>query len=216
VIGLTSELILHMLATWERQISTVRNILSVLLGQNGSQLDDESLRTFMVEGESIVNGCSLAVDSLTSPDGLQPLTPNTLLTTKSKVILPPPGNYVRTDLYTRKRWCRVQFLANEFWSRWKKEYLQSLQLRSKWIKLQRNLEVIVKDDTLARNNWKLGRIAEDLLDNDSLVRKVKIMMADSSLDNKGKRVKAVSIIERPVHSLVLVRKWNSGRLGYPH
>ena len=155
-----------------------------------------------------MNGRPLTVDSLSSPDGLEPLTPNTLLTMKSKVVLPPPGNFERADLYLRKRWRRVQFLANEFWSRWKKEYLQSLQLRSKWVKPQRNLEVddlvIVKDDTLARNNWKVGKIVKTLPDDDGLVRKVKVMMADSNLDSKGKRVKAVSVLERPVHSLVLL------------
>ena len=127
---------------------------------------------------------------------------------KSRIVLPPPGSYERTDLYARKRWRRVQFLANEFWSRWKREYLQSLQLRNKWVKPQRNLEVgdivIVKDNTLARNNWKLGKIVEALPDDDGLVRKVKVMMSDSSLDRKGKRTKALSILERPVHGLVLL------------
>ena len=79
---------------------------------------------------------------------------------------------------------------------------------SKWVKPQRNLEVddlvILKDDTLARNNWEVGKILEVLPDDDGLVRKVKIMMADSSLDSKGKRVKAVSVLERSVHSLVLL------------
>ena len=75
----------HMGGAWERQIRTVRNILSVLLDQHGSLLDDESLRTLMIEAESVVNGRPLTVDSLSSPDGLEPLTPNTMLTMKSKV-----------------------------------------------------------------------------------------------------------------------------------
>ena len=40
---------------WERQIRTVRSVLFSLLASNGSQLDDESLRTLMCEIESIVN-----------------------------------------------------------------------------------------------------------------------------------------------------------------
>ena len=35
------------------------------------------------------------------------------------------GNY-------RKIWRRVQYMFNVFWSRWKNEYLQILQMRSKW------------------------------------------------------------------------------------
>ena len=61
----------HMGGVWERQIRTVRNVLSVLLDQHGSQLDDESLRTFMTEAESIVNGRPLAVDTLNSPEHME-------------------------------------------------------------------------------------------------------------------------------------------------
>ena len=111
-------------------------------------------------------------------------------------------------MYARKRWRRVQFLANEFWSRWKREYLQSLQVRSKWNNPQRNLQmndiVIVKDDNLPRNRWKLGRIEEVYLDNDGLVRKVKLRISDPNLDNQGKRVNDITFVERPIHKLVLL------------
>ena len=203
----------HMGGAWERQIRTVRSILSVLLDQHGSQLDDETLRTFMIEAEAVVNGRPLTVDNFTSPTGVEPLTPNNLLTMKSKIVMPPPGKYERVDLYSRKRWRRVQFLANEFWSRWKREVLQSLQLRNKWQKPQRNLSVgdivIVKDDNLARNQWKLGRISECFPSDDGLVRKVKVMMSDSCLDNSGKRTKALNIVDGPVHSLVLLLECNT-------
>ena len=99
---------------WERQIRTVRNVLAVLLDQCGKQLDDESLRTFMTEAEVVVNSRSLTVESLSSPDGVEPLTPNHLLTGKSNVVLPPPGVFQRADVYLRKRWRRVQYLANKF------------------------------------------------------------------------------------------------------
>jgi hypothetical protein len=41
----------HMGGVWERQIRTVRSVLSALLQSNGSQLDDELLRTLMCETE---------------------------------------------------------------------------------------------------------------------------------------------------------------------
>ena len=43
----------HMGGMWERQIRTVRRVLSPLLDNHGSQLGDESLRTLMVETEAI-------------------------------------------------------------------------------------------------------------------------------------------------------------------
>ena len=52
----------HMGGVWERQIRTVRSVLSSLLNNNGPQLDDESLRTLMCEAEAIVNSRPLTVN----------------------------------------------------------------------------------------------------------------------------------------------------------
>ena len=57
---------------------------------NGAQFDDESLRTFFCEAEAIVNSRPLIVD-ISDPDSPSPLTPNHLLTVKSKLVLPLPG-----------------------------------------------------------------------------------------------------------------------------
>ena len=107
----------HMGGVWERQIRSVRNVLSSLLQDNGRQLDDESLRTLMCEAEAIVNSRPLTVNQLADPDSPSPLTPNHLLTMKTKVVLAPPGAFQPADVYCRKRWRRVTHLANEFWTR---------------------------------------------------------------------------------------------------
>ena len=137
-------------------------MLSALLMHHGSQLDDEALRTFMIEAESIVNCCTLAVYDLTSPDCLESLSPNQLLTLQSHVVLPPPGTFQWEDLYSKKRWQCVQYLGHEFWQKWKAEFLQSLQARQKWVKPTRNLEVddvvILKDESLPQNNWQLAGV----------------------------------------------------------
>ena len=130
----------HMGGVWERQIRTVRSILTNLLSTLGKQLDDESLRTLVCEVTAIVNSRPLSVENLNDPQS-QVLTPNHLLTMKTKVILPPPGKFIRTDLYVRKRWRRIQYLANEFWFRWRREYLSNLQSREKWVKKKRNLKI---------------------------------------------------------------------------
>ena len=103
----------HMGGSWERLIRTVRSVLSVLLQEHGSQLDDEALRTLMTEADVI---CSrpLTVENLSDHESPDPLTLNHLLTSKTEVVLPPPGCFERLDLYSRKRWCRLQFLANQF------------------------------------------------------------------------------------------------------
>ena len=198
----------HMGGSWERQIRTVRNVLSVMMASNGAQLDDESLTTFFCEAEAIVNSRPLTVDSINDPDSLSPLTPNHLLTMKSKIVLPPPGVFESADHYSIKRWRRVQHLANEFWSRWRKEFLHGLQQRQKWRNQKRNLQVgdivIVKDANLPRNCWRLGRISKTFLGEDGYVRTVELTVGDPSLDTKGKRTSALKTIQRPIHKLILL------------
>jgi hypothetical protein len=195
----------HMGGFWERQIRTVRNVLTVLLDNHGTIVDDESLRTFVLEAEAIVNSRPLTTEN---PDHLEPLTLNHLLTMKSKVILPPPGNFQGADTYSRKRWPRVQYLVNEFWFRSRNEFIQSLQVRQKWMRPRKNLKigdvVIVKDIDTPRNRWKLARIVETYPENDGLVRKVKIALADSTLDDQGRRKRPISYLDRPVQKFVLL------------
>ena len=106
----------------------------------------------MLESEAIVNSRPLSTDDLADPDSLDVLTPNHLLTMKTSVVPAPPGNFQRADVYSRKRWRRVQQLTDEFWQRWRKGYLQSLQVRKNWTEPRRNLEigdvVILKDESV--------------------------------------------------------------------
>ena len=121
----------HMRGVWERQIKSVRNVFSSLLQDDGRQLNDESLRTLMCEAEAIVNSRPFTVNQLADPDSPSPLTPNHLLTMKSKVILAPPGVFKAADIYCRKCWRQVQHLAIEFWTCWRKEFFLSLHQRQK-------------------------------------------------------------------------------------
>lgn len=93
----------HMGGVWERQIRSVRNVLVALMRDHGIQLCDEGLRTLMCEAAAIVNSRPLSVQNISDPMSPEPLTPNHLLTMKSKLILPPPGRFQRPDLYSRKR-----------------------------------------------------------------------------------------------------------------
>ena len=155
----------HMGGVWERQIRSVRKILAGILHENGEQLDDESFRTVLCEVEAIVNSRPLTFPS-SDPNDLNSISPSNILTMKTQVILPTPGAFERADLYLRRRWRRVQYLANLFWSRWKKKYLVSLQMRQKWTKSKRNITVgdivLIKDDSLPRNEWLMGRVRNQI------------------------------------------------------
>ena len=127
---------------------------------------------------------------------------------KTSDVLPPPGSFQVADLYSKKRLSRIQNLANEFWIKWKADFLQSLQTRQKWARASRNGKVddvvIVKDEGLPWNQWRLARVVETYPSDDALVRKVKLLVADSSLDKCGKRSKPPVYLDRPVQKLVLL------------
>lgn len=184
----------HMGGVWERQIRTVRSTLAGIMREHVGMLDDESFRTLLVEVESIVNSRPLTFPSSDVNDSNR-LTPNHILTMKSKVVMPPPGNFQRADVYLRKRWRRVQYLANLFWTRWRKEYMHTLQARNKWNHPQRNFEpgdiVLVVDEHSARNQWQMARVISVNIDKKNLVRSATIKTMSS-------------ILERPISKLVLL------------
>ena len=198
----------HQGGAWERQIRSLRSVFNALIGSNGHLLDDDGFRTFMAEATHIVNSRPLTVTSLNDPMSLQPLTPNHLLTMKSNVVLPPPGVFQTADTYCRKRWRRVQYLLDSFWTRWKSEVLALWQTRQKWCKSRRNLQVgdvvLLVDEQLARCQWRLGRIVEVYPGQDPLVRKVKLMVGDPGLTSKGVRKGNPKYLERPVQKLILL------------
>ncbi|XP_039546986.1 uncharacterized protein LOC120492801 [Pimephales promelas] len=198
----------HTGGVWERQIRTVRSVLNSTLSLSSGRLDDSSLRTFFYEAMAIVNSRPLTVDNLNDPKSPEPLTPNHLLTLKTTQALPPPGKFVREDVYARKRWRHVQYLAEQFWGRWQKEYVSNIATRQRWLTPRRNMQVgdivLEKADDLPRNEWRLAKVIETVVDKDGLVRRAKIRFGDRKLGKDGKRLNKPSIVDRPVQKLVLL------------
>ena len=198
----------HFGRIWERQIRSIRRIMTALLSQYNCQLSDECLRTFLYETAAIINSRPLTVECLSDPNSVTPLTPNHLLTAKSELILPPPGNFVSANMYCRNRWKRVQYLANQFWIRWRSEYLLNLQSRQKWSKPTRNTKiddiVLIKDDNLPRGQWLIGKVVKLYTSQDHMIRSVKLLIGTSQLTEVGKRQSPVKYLDRPIHKLVLL------------
>ena len=97
----------HMGGIWEKQIRSAHVILSSLLSAHGKSLDKESLLTLVAETEGILNSWPLTVETISDPTSDLPLALSIILTMKLKVVMPPPGDFSRPDLYCRKRWHRV-------------------------------------------------------------------------------------------------------------
>ena len=191
----------HFGGIWERQIGTVRRVLDAMFLDLGKhQLTHEILVTFLAEAAAIVNSrplCCISPDA----DDPQPLNPSMLLTHKTQQLQPLPGNFVRQDEYGRRRWRRVQYLADQFWVRWKREYLQSLQPRRKWHDVKQDLGngdvVLLRDKELPRCQWPLARVVKVHPSEDGRVRKAEVTVCT----NGTKRTYL-----RPISELVLIDK----------
>lgn len=190
----------HFDCSWERQIGTIRRVLNAMFADLGrAQLTHKILVTLMAEVAAIVNARPIATIPSDTSDDPQPLSPSMILTMKSRPLGPPPGEFLPADLYVRRRWRRVQYLADQFWTRWRREYLQSLQARSKWHHRKRNPRVgdvvIVRDEDQQRNDWPLGRVTEAYESKDGIVRKAMIVV------RKDGKLKTVL---RPIKEVVLL------------
>ncbi|KAL8583120.1 hypothetical protein ACOMHN_008558 [Nucella lapillus] len=196
----------HFGGVWERLIRTVRQVLSGLLCNHSEKLSTVTLATLLHEVAAIINNRPLCVGDLEDPTSLDPLTPNHLLTLKPEPVFPPPGEFRSQDMYSQKRWRRVQFLVEQFWSRWKGEYLASLQPRRKWYhqrnSLKENAAVMLVDESAPRGSWRLARVVKVYPGHDGLARSVQIRLATTDRDRKGKLTVRSTLVDRPIHKLV--------------
>ena len=90
----------------------------------------------------------------------------------------------------------MKVIVDGFWKEWRREYLVTLRdfhakkRYSKGGKLNLDDLVIVEDEKLPRNRWKLGRVVELVLGTDGILRGARVMLG-----------KTGNIIGRPLNKL---------------
>ncbi|XP_068215893.1 uncharacterized protein [Palaemon carinicauda] len=129
-----------------------------------------------------------------------PLTPNKLLNMGDS----PVGCDVAIGGHSKQRWKQVQHMAEQFWARWKREYLLGLQKRQKWLKERRNVRVgdvvlMVKENE-AHCHWPLARVVQTKVGKDGLVRTVTVRREGKEYD-------------RPLSKLVLILEEETDLMG---
>lgn len=190
----------HMGGVWERMIGVSRKVLdSMLLREGMKPVTHEVLTTLLAEVTAIVNARPLVPVS-TDPESPCVLSPAMILTHKcdrDNLSIPQFGS---KDLL-KSQWKQVQVLAEEFWGRWKSEYLNRLQIRQKWNNTCTDLKeddvVLMCDHECARNVWPIGVIQQTFPSADEKVRKVQVRIVGD-----GKVLKYV----RPINELILLER----------
>ena len=162
----------HFGGIWEAGVKSAKTHLRRVV--DSRKLTYEELSTLLVEVETILNCRPLAPLS-GDMDDIEALTPAHLLIGTSLTSVPrPTTDHVNLDHSTH--WNLVRGMRDHFWSRWSKEYLNTLQQRVKWTRPSANLMpgdlVMVFDLSLLRPNgrWPVGRIIETHAGRDNVVR----------------------------------------------
>ena len=190
----------HMAGVWERKVGSVKKVLSAALQlyPNKDLVWDEFI-TLVKESEAIVNSTPLA-ESQTSPDEPLPVSPAMLLNQREFPTVSQQFTERELMAYGKRRWKRVQVLADRFWELWKKQYMTELQFRSKWLRPSRNVmvgDVVLVREPSPRPCWPLAIVHKTLPSEDGLVRKV--ILRFSAKYGPQQRFK-----ERAIHDLVLL------------
>ena len=186
----------HMGGAWERMIGLVRRIIdAMLLNHRTKYLTHEVLTTFFAEVCTIVNSRPI-VSVSTDPDDPFVLSPSLLLTQKvpnTDINFP---NFDYKEVY-KAHWKHVQVLADEFWRKWKREFVHTLQPKRKWSDASPNIQegnvILLNTPDLPRGQWPLAIVERVFPGDDGLVRKVEVRISQN-----GKPIRYV----RPVSELV--------------
>ncbi|XP_055633325.1 uncharacterized protein LOC129773706 [Toxorhynchites rutilus septentrionalis] len=164
----------HFGGLWEAAVRSAKFHLLRVLGEN--PVCQEDFSTLLVQVEACLNSRPLTPMS-DDPTDLETLTPAHFLTGDSLQNIPEP-DYSTVQLNRLSRWQLVQRQLQDFWKRWRTEYLSQLQARSKnWkspIKLDIGMLVIMVDGNNPPMLWKKGRIEELHPGKDGIVRVVTV------------------------------------------
>ncbi|XP_008179517.1 uncharacterized protein LOC103308231 [Acyrthosiphon pisum] len=165
----------HMGGIWEAAVKSTKSLLHRVI-QN-TVLTYEELNTVLHQVEATLNSRPLSAMS-SDPSDYRTLTAGHFLTLEPLVTIPSPQDVA--DLVTmssHKRWSLIQQIQYHFWTRWKNEYLHTLQERPKWNRPDKNLQlddlVIIKEPTPPLK-WSTARVIEVHPGDDGIVRVAKV------------------------------------------
>lgn len=181
----------HFGGLWEAAVRSAKFHLLRVLG--GNPVTHEDFVTLLAQVEACMNSRPLTALS-NDPQDLEALTPAHFLTGGSLLAM-HDANLGDVQINRLSRWQLVQRQLQDFWKRWRKEYLSQLQGRMKnWqpaVKMQIGQLVVVVDANQPATQWKMGRIQELHPGDDGVTRVVTVRTS-------------TGVLKRPVARLCLL------------
>ena len=186
----------HMGGLWEAAVKSMKIHLRRVMGVR--RFTFEQLTTITCRIEACLNSRPLMPITSHDPDGLTTLTSGHFLTTKSTTIYPEDPTPL-TDRQILQKWNICQGIVQQFWTRWHKEYINTLQARTKWQHSSPNLQIedivaIRPGGKIIPCHWPLGRVLKTLPGTDGKVRAV-ILKTKTGIRQRA--VTQLALIHRP-------------------
>uniref|UniRef100_A0A8D8TQ66 Integrase catalytic domain-containing protein n=1 Tax=Cacopsylla melanoneura TaxID=428564 RepID=A0A8D8TQ66_9HEMI len=148
---------------WEAGVRSVKKHLSHVL--QGQSWTFEEISTFLIRIEAILNSRPICPLSSSPNDGVNYLTPGHFLI-GGPLVARPEIDMREEPMSHLRRWQLITQVVQCFWTRWSKDYLQTLISRSKWTKPSEKLKVgdvvLVQGSTLPSQKWPLGVVTKVL------------------------------------------------------
>ncbi|XP_025422306.1 uncharacterized protein LOC112692019 [Sipha flava] len=149
----------HFGGLWEAGVKSVKQLLYQSIGNH--RLTSEELSTYLTRIEATLNSRPLGAMS-NDPADFNVLTPNHFLTLKPSTTIPDP-DLSTLPLSKMQRWRLIRDIHQHFWSKWKNDFINTLQQRLKWTKSNGTLHqddlVLIKEPTNSLQ-WRLGRVMQ--------------------------------------------------------
>ena len=162
----------HMGGLWEAGVKSFKSHIRKIAGP--MKYTFEELSTLLAQIEACLNSRPLAPQSQDPADS-SALTPGHFLT-GGPILSPLESISSEPPISIVNRWQRLKVIHKDFCLRWKNEYLRELQKRTKWKSSQPCLKiddlVVIKEENLPPNTWRLGRVVELHTGSDGRVRVV--------------------------------------------
>jgi len=186
----------HQQGTVERLIRPLKRSLTMSL--QGHIVSDATLSTTLQEIAAMLN--HRPITRVYDPEkGMDlPLTPNHLLYGRGNNILPTALKDVTKVSSFAECWKTRQMLLSKFWRKWSRLYLLQLSPQKKWVTRHEDPVkvgdvVLLLEDKLPKNVWKLARITELHRGKDDLIRSVSVMLPSKSVVRR--HLNRISLLE---------------------
>ena len=161
----------HFGGLWESAVKSAKKHLKRVTKQ--ILFTFEELTTVACQVEACLNSRPLLPLTSHNQDGLATLTAGHFLLYQLPQAYPEDPRIPR-EPHLLKQWNLCQSVVHHFWTRWSREYLHTLQARTKWQRESPNLQVndivILRSDKTFACHWPLARVIEVFPGQDGLVR----------------------------------------------